>query len=232
MKLELAKAGSHNGVTLAPKDIREMAETFAGDIPVTIGHEIDDTMPAYGWVKSLEVTEDSQTLIGELEIGKELSEALAEGRYKNWSIGAGKDEDGRMYLHHVAFLGAVPPMIKDLKLIEMGDKSEIITMSINSEKCSFKLSDREISEYSALKNKEREQAVRKLSDASKGKLPFGKREKLIEFADRQLMSDSGVDTVELLTEIFESVKAPVSTGTSKIFSTSRTESRTSVFSKI
>jgi len=229
MKLELAKTGKHNEITLTPDDLKEIHDNFKGDIPVTIGHEIDDAMPAYGWVKSVELSEDGETLIGEIELNEELAKAIADGKYKNWSIGAGVTDKG-MYLHHVAFLGAVPPMIKDLKLIEMGDSSDIITFSLNGDS-KFQLSDKEMSEYSTLKAQKREATLKKLSDASSGKLPFGKREKLMEFADSQLRS-SNEDTVNLLTEIFSSVKSPVSSGVSEIFRSKKAESVQSVFSKI
>ncbi len=162
MKLELAKAGNHNGITITIDDIADMAETFSGDIPVTIGHELDDTMPAYGWVKSLNLSEDGATLIGEIELGEELEKAISDGRYKkNWSIGAGRDTDDRMYLHHVAFLGAVPPMIKDLQIIHMGDKSDIITYAIPSGTCSFLLSDTDLVEYTSLRIEKKNLAVKK-----------------------------------------------------------------------
>lgn len=230
MKLELAKTGNHNGITITEEDLRDMAETFKSDVPVTIGHESDDSMPAYGWVKALEVTEDGQILIGELELNEELQQALAEGRYKNWSIGAGRDADDKMYLHHLAFLGAVPPMIKDLKLIEMGDRSDIITFSIKGE-ASLTLSDAELSEYASLRKEKRASLIKKLSDASAGKIPFGKREALIKFADEQL-SAGGEDIVSLLAGIFESVKHPVRPGISEAIRTKNGETRTNVFSKI
>jgi len=79
MKLELAKTGNHNGITITQEDIADMQSTFCGDVPVTIGHEMDDAMPAYGWVKSVELSADEHTLTGELELGEELAEAFADG---------------------------------------------------------------------------------------------------------------------------------------------------------
>ncbi|MGD9808879.1 MAG: hypothetical protein AB7E76_10710 [Deferribacterales bacterium] len=230
MKLELAKTGNHNGITITEEDLRDMAATFTGDVPVTIGHEADDSMPAYGWVTALEVSEDGQTLTGELELNEELQQAIAEGRYKNWSIGAGRNADEQMYLHHVAFLGAVPPMIKGLKLIEMGDRSDIVTFAINGG-CSLTLSDAELSEYASLRKEKKSALIKKLSDASAGKIPFGKREELIRFADSQL-SAGGEEIVSMLAEIFESVKHPVREGISQAIRTKNAETSVNVFSKI
>jgi len=187
-------------------------------------------MPAYGWVKSLKVSEDGQTLTGELELNEELQQALAEGRYKNWSIGAGRNAGEQMYLHHVAFLGAVPPMIKGLKLIEMGDRSDIITFAINGG-CSLTLSDGELSEYALLRKEKKNALIKKLSDASAGKIPFGKRDELIRFADAQLTS-GGEEIVSMLAEIFESVKHPVREGISQAIRTKNAETNANVFSKI
>jgi len=231
MKLELAKTGNHNGITITPEDILDMVNTFSGDVPVTIGHTLDDTMPAYGWVTMLELSEDSATLIGTVELGSDLEKGLADESYKNWSIGAGRDENGRMYLHHVAFLGAVPPMIKDLKMIEMGDTSELVTLT-NQSKAKVLLSDTEIAEYSNLKKEKKQSFISKLDEASKGKLPFGKREELLRFADSKLDQRGGTEMVEFLTEIFSSVKPPVREGLSEIFTSKRAETDRSVFSKI
>jgi len=229
MKLELAKAGNHNGITITEADLQDMADTFCGDIPVTIGHELDDSMPAYGWVKKLETSEDKAILIGEIELNEELEQAIADGKYKNWSIGAGNNDDSRMYLHHVAFLGAVPPMIKNLQIIEMGDNTDIITFSMAPDKCSVLLSDANLAEYTSLRREKKAEALKKLSDATAGKLPFGKREELLTFADSH--KDNG-ELVDFLTGIFSSVKSPVKEGLSDLIQTKRAETRTSVFRKI
>ena len=229
MKLELAKTGNHNGISINPEDITDMKKTFCGDVPVTIGHEMDDTMPAFGWVKSVDISENGEVLTGELELSEELSEAFQAGKYKNWSIGAGRNEDGHMYLHHVAFLGAVPPMIKDLKIIEMGDTSEIVTLSAGG--CSLLFSDEQAREYMTLKKAKKDEALKRLSDAAAGKIPFGKREELIRFADTHMNDTGSSSFAEFLTEIFSSVKAPVKEGLSFITS-KKAEADRSIFRKI
>lgn len=210
MKLELARAGSHGGVNITPEDLLSMAKNFVSDVPVTIGHESDDSMPAYGWVRSLEVSADGTVLIGEIELGADLSEAFEQGRYKNWSIGAARGEDDSLYLHHVAFLGAVPPMIKGLQIIEMGDRSRLVTFT--SDNCGFVMSDSELSEFSRLKNAERADRIRKLSEAASGKLPIGRKEALLSFADKVEKEHPGLNFSGFMTDIFSSVKQPVSQG--------------------
>lgn len=232
MKLELARAGNHNGISISQEDICAMAATFGGNVPVTIGHELDDTMPAFGWVESLETSEDCMALIGKIQLGAELEQAMSEGKYKNWSIGAGTDEEDRMYLHHVAFLGAVPPMIKNLRVIEMGDTSDILTLSIEPGQCSVLLSDAETAEYAALRAEKKEKTLKKLSDASAGKLPFGKREALMEFADALYAEKDGGSFVELLSDIFSSVKSPVREGLSAMITSKKAADGRNLFRKI
>lgn len=207
MKLELARTGSYNGVVIAPEDLLSMAQTFVSDVPVTIGHESDDAMPSFGWVKSVEVSPDGNVLIGTIELGDELSEDFAQGKYKNWSIGAARDDNDMLYLHHVAFLGAVPPMIKGLKIIEMKDKSKMIT--IPSHSLGFVMSDREMAEYAALRTEKAAARIEELKKASEGKLPFKRQQSLITFADNMEKQHPELNIAGFLAEVFSAVSQPV-----------------------
>lgn len=228
MKLELARTGNHNGVVITPEDILSMAENFTPQVPVTIGHESDDSMPAFGWVTAVEASADGSVLLGEIELGAELAEAFAGGRYKNWSIGAARKEDDSLYLHHVAFLGAVPPMIKDLKIISMGDRTKIITFSpVN---CGFVLSDSEMSEFSKLKAMNLEQKLNRLKEAAAGKLPASAYQALIGFADKLERENPSIQASDTLAGIFGRVKNPVSQGTHGIKASGAPAA--SIFSKI
>ena len=58
----------------------------------------------------------TKTLLGEVEEQDELSAAVDAGYYPDVSIGAKqRASDGKMYLHHLAYLGDEPPQIKDLE---------------------------------------------------------------------------------------------------------------------
>lgn len=227
MKLELARAGSHNGVILTPEDLSNMAENFVSDVPVTVGHEADDSMPAYGWVKSVELSSDGGLLLGEVELGQELTDAFAEGRYKNWSIGAARNDDDRLYLHHVAFLGAVPPMIKGLKVIEMGDRSRLIRFA--AENCGFIFSDREMAEYSKLRTANLSEKIERLAKEASGKLPFGKKEALVRFAADVEKNHPDLNFADFLTDMFKGIKEPVRRDT---FTAAAAQTPQNIFSKI
>jgi len=100
------------------KDLVEIAETFAeiGKAPVSLnGHWPDPASPRLGNVVSVSYDETAQTLTGEIEEEDALAEAVDAGYYPDVSIGAKqRASDGRMYLHHLAYLGEEPPAIKDL----------------------------------------------------------------------------------------------------------------------
>ena len=131
MKLLLARAElADNGKRLTPEIIQEVVETFSEvkEAPVTVGHTYADYMPAFGWVKSVWANEDFTLLFGEVELLPPLKDFFEEGYYKKWSVGIRKrPRDGKRYLHHLAFLGAVPPAIKGLQIIKMaeGEEAEI-----------------------------------------------------------------------------------------------------------
>lgn len=228
MKLELARTGSYNGVVITPEDLLSMAQTFVSDVPVTIGHEADDSMPAYGWVRSVEVSADGTVLTGEIDLGSELAEAFSDGKYKNWSIGAARDDSDRLYLHHVAFLGAVPPMIKDLRIIEMKDRADMLIIPARA--AEFIMSDRELAEYAALRTEKAASRISELKKASEGKLPLKHQQSLITFADSLERDHPDLDAAKILAGIFSSVSMPVRVGAHASSGGARFQS--TMFSKI
>ncbi len=120
MVLELAKVGTwgskENATTLTHKDLEEVVETFKGNVPITIGHTYADIMPAFGWVKKVEKKDG--VLLGEVELTDVLKQAMELGFYKPGSIGIRINPEGKKYIHHVAFLGAIKLKIPDLKMYE------------------------------------------------------------------------------------------------------------------
>lgn len=122
IKRELAHVGmfgqSGDGVLVTKKDLAEVAETFDGMSPVSLGHKLADWMPKFGDVTKVQLSADGNSLSGELEINDVLADAVDAKFYEHLSVGIPKRaSDGKRYLHHVAFLGAVPPKIRDLKFL-------------------------------------------------------------------------------------------------------------------
>jgi len=131
LKIELARTGNWNGRVLTKDHLRQVVKNFKDEVPVVLGHLKADHMPAFGWVKSVELSEDETTLYGEVELSDVLKEAYDFGLYKKWSIGLRPNDKGEWYLHHLAFLGAVPPRIKDLKVLEMSDLEDLKTFEFS-----------------------------------------------------------------------------------------------------
>jgi hypothetical protein len=121
-KREIAKAGIFgsidNPTIVTEKDLKEIAETFP-DIqkaPIQFGHWSDAASPRLGNVVSVAYDEAAKSLTAEIEEDDALFEAVESGYYPDVSIGAKqRAEDGKMYLHHLAYLGEEAPAIKDLK---------------------------------------------------------------------------------------------------------------------
>ncbi|MDR1836397.1 MAG: hypothetical protein LBQ89_01945 [Treponema sp.] len=121
-KREIAKVGifgsKDNPQIVNEKDLKEIAETFAEiqKAPISLnGHWPDPASPRLGNVVSVSYDEATKTLTGEIEEEDALAEAVDAGYYPDVSIGARqRASDGKMYLHHLAYLGEEPPAIKDL----------------------------------------------------------------------------------------------------------------------
>lgn len=137
-RLELARTGQFgvDGTELTLKDLKEAVETFEGTPPISIGHQMakEDWFPRFGSILSVELTEDpdgvNATLLGDVEMSEILAEAYDQGFYTGWSISLPqRGSDSKRYIHHLAFLGAMPPKIRDLKVIQELKKSESIDMS-------------------------------------------------------------------------------------------------------
>lgn len=127
-RIQLARPGTFGqaGTTVTLQDLQEIVETFSGTAPITLGHQLADWMPAFGKVTSvaLEQQDGSPVLTGEIELTQLLADAVDEGFFQSWSIGAPKrGADGKRYLHHLAVLGATPPKVPGLKelAINMSD---------------------------------------------------------------------------------------------------------------
>ncbi|MDR1420635.1 MAG: hypothetical protein LBI86_09695 [Treponema sp.] len=120
-KRELAHPGIfgtvENPLVVTGRDLREIAETFP-DIkkaPVLLGHDGDPKAPRLGYVRSVTYDEKTKTLVGDIVETDVMSKAVDDGYYPDCSIGARRRSlDGKMYLHHLAYLGEEPPAIKDL----------------------------------------------------------------------------------------------------------------------
>ena len=120
-KREIARAGiygtTENQKIVSIKDIKEIEETFSdiGRAPVQFGHETTASSPRLGNVISVYSDLNGNSLYADIEEHDALADAVDAGYYPDVSIGARqRAKDGKMYLHHLAYLGQEPPAIKKL----------------------------------------------------------------------------------------------------------------------
>ncbi len=116
----IARAGTfgsnENKQTVSTQDLQEIYESFADmdSSPITLGHDFTAKDPRLGNVVSLELKDDE--LFAITEEHEALASAVDQGFYPDVSIGAKRSaETGKMYLHHLAYLGEEPPAIKNLR---------------------------------------------------------------------------------------------------------------------
>ena len=129
IRLEIAKTGTFGaqGSIITAEDLKEVVANFDGKCPVSLGHYMtkQDWWPQWGNVENitLEEKEDGEAvLIGDISVNEVLYEAMKEGFYPSWSVSIPqRASDGKRYLHHLAFIGATPPKIRDLKLFSVAD---------------------------------------------------------------------------------------------------------------
>ena len=126
-EVHIFKAGtqtSAQGVTreFTNKDLSEIASSYDPKIheaPIRIGHEDNDKVPAWGWVKGVKMKGDK--LFAEIDFSPMAESYIKNGLYKKVSASFYSPESkinpkpGKWSLRHVALLGAQPPAVKGLK---------------------------------------------------------------------------------------------------------------------
>jgi len=126
-EVHIFKAGtqtSAQGVTreFTKNDLSELASSYDPNVheaPIRIGHEDNDKVPAWGWVKGVKVKGDE--LFAEIDFSPLAEEYIQNGLYKKVSASFYSPESkinpepGKWSLRHVALLGAQPPAVKGLK---------------------------------------------------------------------------------------------------------------------
>ena len=93
------------------------------EAPLVIGHPETDS-PAYGWVRALRRT--GADLFAQLaQVPETVREAVHSGSYRYVSMAL---HPGGKRLRHVGLLGGVPPAIKGLGPVQLGDGSDAIVI--------------------------------------------------------------------------------------------------------
>lgn len=131
MIFEIFKTGTHTSDKGIQKeysldDLNFIAQSYnpqEDEAPIVIGHPVDNS-PAYGWVSSLDVTEDGKLVADapDDKLHPDFLNAVQEGRYKKRSISL--TPEGK--LRHVGFLGGAAPAVKGLADIQFSQPSSTI----------------------------------------------------------------------------------------------------------
>ena len=118
--LQTAESGMSREFTLSELDeIVNSYDPLAHEAPIRIGHEDNDKVPAWGWVKGL--ARKGEDLYAKVDFSPLAKEFVKNGLYKKVSASfyspASKinPHPGKWSLRHVALLGAQPPAVKGLK---------------------------------------------------------------------------------------------------------------------
>ena len=121
--LQLARTGIHGtqSAQLTKQDFAEMIETFTQS-PVYLGHESahKDYEPSWGKVIELNLSDDGETLYGDVVLEPEVDKLFSDKKYNGWSIGCPRRKiDNKRVLHHLALLGSTKPAIPNLRQVRV-----------------------------------------------------------------------------------------------------------------
>ena len=127
--IDAFKEGDYPQGIFKAKELSEIAGTYNPtnyEAPVLIGHLSDPiykgktTIPAFGWIGKVVQVGDHLKFITS-QFSEQLKQFIKEGLYKKVSAAFFDPSDpsnptpGKWHLHHLAFLGAVPPQVKGLE---------------------------------------------------------------------------------------------------------------------
>lgn len=144
LTFEVLKTGTFNDsngnpVTFTEDKLQEIADKYQPDnheAPLVIGHpdQVPRTGdPAFGWVQKLE-RKGASLFASAKQVSKNLIDMIKQGSYKKVSVALNNDNT----LHHIGFLGAVPPAVAGLNPITFSESElnlgTIIAETINMEK--------------------------------------------------------------------------------------------------
>lgn len=146
--IEIFRAGRHTAsdgrtITFSAAELQAAVSAYdpaLHEAPLTVGHPVSDTAPAYGWVSKMDFSAPVVT-VQPNQVNPDFAELVNAGAFKkisaSWYLpdSPSNPTPGNYYLRHVAFLGAVPPALHGLKNasfaaadqghIEFGDWSDV-----------------------------------------------------------------------------------------------------------
>lgn len=133
--IDAFKIGDYPQGKFGPAELAEVVSTYdpkLHEAPVVIGHVSDykgqTKIPAFGWIgKAFAVGGHLKLALS--EFSDELKDLVQKGYYKKVSAAFYEPKDpnnptpGKWHLHHLAFLGAMPPAVKGLEAVQFCELS-------------------------------------------------------------------------------------------------------------
>jgi hypothetical protein len=106
-------------------ELEQMVNNFAHNsfsVPLTLGHNVTDSTPAYGWISDLKIVGNS-LYCKVKHVANSFLELFNARQIPNRSLAIGINEKGCSIMH-LAFLGAVPPAIELAPIISFSKSEE------------------------------------------------------------------------------------------------------------
>lgn len=208
-KREIAKVGVfgslENPTAVRESDLLEIVETFKDQktAPIKLGSHWSENRPRLGQVVGLEYDKKTKSLMATIEEQDVLAKAVDEdGYYPDVSIGAKqRASDGKMYLHHLAYLGDEPPAIKDLeqqiaKDLEEAEKQAIAASDAEKDFVVFPGTNEKVLALSDGIKKEEKKEVSMTEEEIKAMQEENARLKAENEAKEKMLSDSAKAQLE------------------------------------
>ena len=124
--------------TFTERDLQDMVESFNPEVhepPIRVGHEDNDKVPAFGWVKKLQRI--GRQLYAFIEFTPDMEDMIAKKHYKKVSASfyspssPSNPNQGKYTLRHVAMLGGQPPAVKGLEAFSFSEVEGIMTLDLD-----------------------------------------------------------------------------------------------------
>ena len=143
-QIEIFRAGQHTDDSgrvhsFSAADVAGMVAAYnpaQREAPLTVGHPAHN-LPAYGWVKKIEVNAAGNLAMTTHQVHPAFAEMVAGGAFKKRSASfyppkhPNNPSPDAWYLRHVAFLGAQPPAIAGLADFAAGSDDGAVNFSIS-----------------------------------------------------------------------------------------------------
>lgn len=98
--------------------------------PLVVGHP-NAAAPSFGWLNGFKRVNNTIEVVAD-KVHAAFADGVKNGLWPNRSVSIGKDENGKLYLRHLGFLGAAAPAISGMDAIYNATDNEHFDYSLDS----------------------------------------------------------------------------------------------------